>query len=85
MTYRRELMVPLFLEAKKQDTVVRLVADRMIYNKKVYTYQEAQELAQVLHFYDKGLVKGNGHLAFHGRISPYSNFFPSAIKHRCNI
>ena len=80
VTNRRKLMVPLFLEAKKRHKMAKLIADKVTYNKRLYSYQQAQELAQMLHFFEKGQVKGHGYLAFHGRISPYSNFFPSSIK-----
>ena len=73
-------MVPLFLEAKKHDRTAKIVADRVTYKKKAYSYQHAHELAQLLQCYGKGQSKGNGFLAFHGRISPYSNFFPCVIK-----
>ena len=73
-------MVPLFLEAKKQDKVAKLVVDKLIYNQRAYSYQYAQELAQMLQLYDKRLCKGNGYIAFHGRVSPFSSFFLSTTQ-----
>ena len=77
---RRKLMYPLFLEARKSDPGAKLVVDKVIYRKRSYSYHLSQELSQLLHFFDKGIVRGNQHLAFHGRISIYSNFFPCSIK-----
>ena len=59
ITNRRKLMYPLFLEARKKDPESRLVADKVIYKKKSYSYQQSQELAQLLSFFNKGTLKGN--------------------------
>ena len=80
ITNRRKLMYPLFLEARKKDPESRLVADKVICKKKSYSYQQSQDLAQLLSFFNKGVLKGNHHLAFHGRTSIYSNFLPCTIR-----
>ena len=80
ITNRRKLMYPLYLEAKKRDPTSRLVADKVTYQKKTYSYKHAQELAQTLKFFEKGVLKGKEYLAFQGRVSIYSNFFPCSIK-----
>ena len=77
---RRKLMYPLFQEAKKRDKYAKLVVDKVTFNRKTYSYQQAHELAQILQFYHKGVRRNNGILAFHGRTSIYSNFFPAEIK-----
>ena len=77
---RRKLMYPLYIEARKRDSASRLIADKITYNKRTYSYQKAQELAQTLHFFEKGIIKGEDYIAFHGRASIYSNFFPCSLK-----
>ena len=77
---RRKLMYPLFLEAKQKDKKSRLNGDKVVYMGKSYGYAQAPELTQLLNFYKKGIRKGNGLIAFYGRISIYSNFFPCFFK-----
>ena len=76
---RRKLLYPLYLEAKKRDNAAKLQGDKITFNRKVYNYAKAFELAEIINFFDKGIRRGNGFLAFHGRTSIYSNFFPATF------
>ena len=77
---RRKMMHPLFTEAKKKDKFAKLINDTVTYYGQNYTYARANELAQALSIYNKGLRRGNGVLAFHGRSAIYSNFYPCKVK-----
>ena len=73
------------LEAKKRDRRAKLNRDRVTYNKRTYGYSEAYELAEILHFFHHGQRKENGRIAFHGRASFLSNFFPAPFKDGSNV
>ena len=45
---RRKLMYPLFQEAKKRDKYAKLVVDKVTFNCKTFSYQQAHGLAQIL-------------------------------------
>ena len=76
---RRKLMYPMFVNARKKDPDAKIIRDKVTFNKRTYDYSEAYDLAEVLQFYDKGQRKENGYIAFHGRSSFLSNFFPAAF------
>ena len=73
------MLYPLYLEAKKRDNAAKLQGDKITFKRKVYNYAKAFELAEIINFFDKGIYRGNGFLAFHGRTSIYSNFFPATF------
>ena len=82
---RRKLMYPLFVKAKKSDREARIIRDKVTYNKKSYGYNQAYELAEILQFYSHGQRKDSGLIAFHGRSSYLSNFFPATFKEGSSV
>ena len=80
VTNRRKFMYPLYIEAKKKDRTVKLNGDKIVFRRKTYSYNEAFELAETLHFLDKGVRNENNLTAFHGQTSIFSNFFPCKFR-----
>ena len=58
----------------------KLIGDKILFNKKTYHYKDAFELAEKLKFFKKGIRAGNNLVAFRGRSSIFSNFFPCTFR-----
>ena len=68
------------MQKQKKDKFAKLVSDKITFKGNSYSYNRADELAKMLSFYSKGLRRGNSIIAFHGRSSIYSNFYPCKVR-----
>ena len=81
----RKVILPLFNEAKQRDRFSKLFAEKVVYKGHTYTYTQAKELAEDLKFYKGGQATSHGKLAFYGRSTPYSNFYPASFKEGATV
>ena len=73
-TQLRKVLKP----AKKIDEDAHIVGDKLLFKKKVYNLENCYSL-QELELEKIGSVQKANYVMFHGRFSPFSNFYPSPI------
>lgn len=83
---RRNVLMPIMLEARRQNKYANLVADRLVIDHVNYTIHTLDKLPPELDPSKFGTKKVNGNItAFFGALSPLSNFYEAPFKDKHNI